>query len=345
MVAVVDMFCGVGGLTHGFIQEDFNVVAGIDSDEACRFPYEHNNPGAQFIHKRIEDTSAADISNLFRHTDVSVLVGCAPCQPFSAFTNPQRVKEDQWRLVGLFADLIVNVQPDVVSMENVTRLKSFAGGEIFGAFVAKLKKHYHVTWFEVYGPDYGIPQHRKRLVLFASKRSPIDLIPATHTPDQYGTVASVLKSLPPIDAGTVCKTDPLHRARALSKRNFARIRQSKQGGTWEDWDPDLVAACHKRPSGKWYKNVYGRMVWEEPAPTITTQAFSYGTGRFGHPEQHRALSLREMALLQTFPQNYEFVEPTKGQYRYEQIGRWIGNAVPVDLGRIIARSIAQHLED
>jgi DNA (cytosine-5)-methyltransferase 1 len=129
----------------------------------------------------------------------------------------------------------------------------------------------------------------------------------------------------------------------LSDLNLRRIKASKPGGTWRDWDEELIASYHQKVSGDGYVSVYGRMEWHIPAPTITTQFYGFGNGRFGHPEQDRAISLREGALLQTFPEYYEFVEPGKPYY-FNALGRHIGNAVPVDLGRVIARSIKYHLQ-
>jgi DNA (cytosine-5)-methyltransferase 1 len=135
----------------------------------------------------------------------------------------------------------------------------------------------------------------------------------------------------------------LHRASALSPRNLRRIRASKPGGTWRDWTDDLVADCHKAETGETYPGVYGRMVWDLPAPTVTTQCHGFGNGRFGHPEQNRAISLREAALLQTFPRRYRFVAPDD-PITFHHLGKLIGNAVPVRLGRIIGRSILKHVE-
>src|SRR6185437_4792082 len=135
--------------------------------------------------------------------------------------------------------------------------------------------------------------------------------------------------------------DPLHVACRLSELNLLRIKASKPGGTWRDWKPSLRAACHRRQTGDTYPSVYGRMEWDEPAPTITTQCFGYGNGRFGHPQQHRAITLREAAMLQTFPRKYDFV-PKGQRVRFSQLGRLIGNAVPVRLGEIIAESFTHH---
>ena len=122
----------------------------------------------------------------------------------------------------------------------------------------------------------------------------------------------------------------------LSELNLRRIRASKPGGTWRDWSAELQAACHQRESGETYPSVYGRMEWGKVAPTITTQCFGYGNGRFGHPDQNRAISLREAAMLQTFPEDYRFVSDGS-PVRFNALGRLIGNAVPVLLGEIIGK--------
>ena len=137
--------------------------------------------------------------------------------------------------------------------------------------------------------------------------------------------------------------DRLHQCSKLSPLNLERIRASKPGGTWRDWSKDLVAQCHTQKSGKTYPGVYGRMEWDQPSSTITTQCFGFGNGRFGHPEQDRAISLREAALLQTFPADYEFVAPNH-PIAISHVGKLIGNAVPVKLGQVIAQSILQHIQ-
>ena len=139
--------------------------------------------------------------------------------------------------------------------------------------------------------------------------------------------------------------DPLHRSQALSEKNLERIQQSEPGGTWRDWDNELVLDCHKKDSGSTYNAVYGRMEWDSAAPTITTQFYGYGSGRFGHPEQDRAISLREGAMLQTFPKDYCFVEEETDEVSFKQIGRFIGNAVPVRIAEVIGESILQHLDN
>ena len=150
--------------------------------------------------------------------------------------------------------------------------------------------------------------------------------------------------LPEIPAGGVCETDPLHRSAALSAINLERIQASIPGGTWRDWPENLRCACHLKNSGQTYSSVYGRMTWDQIGPTITTQFYSYGTGRYGHPEQDRALSLREGALLQTFPEDYDFIDPAH-PFVFRDVARHIGNAVPVRLGEIIGQTIINHLHE
>jgi DNA (cytosine-5)-methyltransferase 1 len=169
------------------------------------------------------------------------------------------------------------------------------------------------------------------------------MVPPTHDSMTYRTVRDLIADLPALEAGKVDPYDPLHRSSGLTEKNRRRIESAKPGGTWHDWETDLVTSCHKVPTGKGYVSVYGRMPWDEPAPTITTQFYGFGNGRFGHPEQNRAISLREGALLQSFPLEYKFVAPAD-PIHFSTVGRMIGNAVPVLLARAIARSIRHHIE-
>lgn len=345
---VVDLFCGIGGLSHGFVQEGLKVLAGVDFDETCKFAFEENNKGAVFIHRKVEDLSHQDIQTLFTEANRTkkILVGCAPCQPFSTYTNKKiNSKSEKWKLLYDFATLIEKVQPDIVSMENVPLLKKFEKSPVFGDFVRVLESNgYLVTDQLVFCPDYGIPQKRTRLVLLASKLGKINLLRRSHTEKRHPTVRDAIGKLEPIKSGEQSKTDPLHRASALSEINLQRIKSSKPGGSWKDWDENLRLDCHKKASGESYGSVYGRMVWDEPSPTMTTQCTGIGNGRFGHPEQDRAISLREAAIFQTFPDEYKFFDPQQRLFP-SFIARQIGNAVPVRLGRVIARSIIKHIRE
>lgn len=338
----IDLFCGAGGLTHGLVKEGIPVVAGYDLDPACEFPFEHNN-NAEFVQADLTNVDPKDLLKRWPKGKRKLLAGCAPCQPFSSYSQGRDTTQDEkWKLLYAFGDLIRECKPELVTMENVPQLPKH---QVFDDFVATLvNQNYHVHWEVVFCPDYGMPQQRRRLVLLASKLGPIKLIPPTHKPDQYITVRDVIKDLPKISAGETHGEDPLHKASKLSALNMSRLKQSKPGGTWRDWDKKLVADCHRKDSGKTFPGVYGRMSWEDPAPTMTTLCYGFGNGRFGHPDQDRAISLREAALFQTFPADYQFTPPG-APVQMRTVGRLIGNAVPVDLGKIVAKSIKAHLAD
>ena len=340
--SVVDLFCGAGGISHGFWLEGFGIAAGFDIDEGCRYAFEHNNK-APFIRRDIASLDGKAIKKLFTPGRVAVLVGCAPCQPFSIYN--QRNSNPQWQLLEDFARIISETRPSVVSMENVPRLVQFRKGKIFTSFVETLEKEgYHVDWQLAFAPDYGVPQRRSRLVLLASLLGEIGLEPPTHDPLSYETVAQTIGYLPELVAGGVDAQDPLHRSSRLSLLNLKRIQAAKEGGSWRDWGEELISDCHKVKTGRGYVAVYGRMQWDAPSPTITTQFFGFGNGRFGHPEQDRGISLREGAILQSFPSDYAFLEPG-APVQFKKLGRMIGNAVPVLLARAIARSIRSHLAE
>ena len=336
--SVVDLFCGVGGLAYGFSKAGLRVEAGIDTDESCRYAFE-TNTGARFVCKSAEDVSARELSGLYKGRGRRVLIGCAPCQPFSSY-NKNRSGDPKWLLLRAFERLVRGTSPDVISMENVPRLRSHG---VFERFVDCLRGEKYRIWHGVVScSDYGVPQTRRRLVLLASRLGDIRMIGRTHRGDPL-TVREAIGDLEPIRAGSASLRDPIHRSRGLSEANLERISQTPEGGGWKDWDRHLVLACHKKKSGRSYDNVYGRMSWDRPSPTITTQAVALGSGRFGHPEQDRALSLREAALIQTFPRGYRFAK--RSGVRIDTIARHIGNAVPVALGRAIGLSVKRHLAE
>ncbi len=339
-VVCVDLFCGAGGLTHGLLDAGMSVVAGVDLDEACRHPYEANNPGARFVKRDIAELSAPEVESWFNGAPVKVLAGCAPCQPFSSYSQRyETTGTPRWGLLDHFARLVRDLRPDIVTMENVPTVTKHS---VFDNFVATLAEGgYHVWHAVVDCAEYGLPQRRHRTVLLASRHAPITLRNADGLTRR--STRDALSTLPRLEHGESDPIDPLHRASRLSALNYRRIKASRPGGTWRDWPQHLVARCHRVESGRTYPGVYGRMEWDEPAPTLTTQFFGFGNGRFGHPEQDRALSLREGAVLQGFPENYSFV-PSGARVQFKVLGRLIGNAVPVELGRVIGESIFDHIE-
>ena len=339
-IEAVDLFCGAGGLSFGLRKAGIKILAGIDFDPACRYPFEKNNRST-FIESDVALVKGEKIRKLFTDkADIKVLAGCAPCQPFSKYRRGEDTSADKkWKLLYEFSRLVNEIKPDVVTMENVPELR---GHKVFLDFVKGLTdKGYQVSYGIINCLNYGVPQSRKRLVLLASKHGVIDIIAPSHSPESFVTVKQAIGHLPAISAGESHKNDPLHMSTQLAEINLRRIRQSKQGGTWRDWDDDLMLECHKKESGKSYSSVYGRMSWGSPAPTMTTLCYGIGNGRFGHPDQDRAISLREAAIFQTFPETYKFNSPDE-QPCMKTIGRLIGNAVPVRLGEVIGLSIKKH---
>lgn len=338
VIQAVDLFCGVGGLTHGMLRAGIKVGAGVDIDRHCKFSFEANND-AKFIEADVAEMQADQIRRLFGNKEITLLAGCAPCQPFSTYSRSGRNQnyETQWPLLRHFGRLVSEVQPTLLTMENVPQLLDH---QVFQSFLSSLEG-YSLWWKVIDCTTFGIPQTRKRLVLLGSKLGP-EKLGLLETGNPPITVRQTLEHLPALSAGENDPDDPLHTAPALSAVNLERIKASVPGGTWRDWPTRLRAKCHRKATGQTYPSVYGRMEWDKPSPTITTQCFGFGNGRFGHPEQDRAITLREAAMLQTFPETYKFVaSPT--EVRFNRLGRLIGNAVPVVLGEEIAKSLIQHV--
>jgi DNA (cytosine-5)-methyltransferase 1 len=342
-ISAVDLFCGVGGLTHGLSQAKIDVRLGVDIDPASQHPFEMNNDAA-FLLADVSMLEATTITQGFVPGTTTLLAGCAPCQPFSTYSQKakrdgkvrqDRGRKDDWRLVERFGQLVQEVQPDLVTMENVPPLMR---APVYRRLLDSLQGY----WVDAQVIDcrtIGLPQTRKRLVLVASRLGPI-LLPQFDRKQK--SVRSTISELPHLQAGEMDPNDRIHRASALSKINLKRIRASVPGGSWRDWPQKLKADCHLRDTGATYPSVYGRMEWDAPSPTITTQCFGYGNGRFGHPEQDRAISLREAAMLQGFPRKYSFL-PDNEPVSFATLGRLIGNAVPVTLGKVIGDILVEHV--
>jgi DNA (cytosine-5)-methyltransferase 1 len=334
-IVAVDVFCGAGGLAYGLMKSGISVRAGIDLDATCRYPFEKNIRGATFLHSDARNVSRRELNRIWGKGVTRLLAGCAPCQPFSNYKQgSQRLRDDRWNLLGEFGRLVLETLPELVTMENVPQLQRH---KVFDQFCEQLLTNaYSLRIEQVDCRDFGVPQRRKRLVLIAwlgSRRLP-ELKTLSSRPV---TVRQAIGCLPLIDSGEVCLDDPLHRTGSLSSLNLARLVASRPGGTWRDWPLALRTKCHLRKKGDGYGAVYGRMEWDKPAPTLTTQCYNYGSGRFGHPEQHRAISLREAAVLQGFPKDYDF-EPIGQMLNKRLISRLIGNAVPPPLGYAIGKA-------
>lgn len=342
-ISAVDLFCGAGGLTYGLRQAGIKVEAGIDLDEQVEHAYVTNNPGAKFVHWDVSHKQYGSVEKLFGTNKYRLLAGCAPCQPFSKLTNGVE-RHEAWDLLDNFGRFVMRILPEVVTMENVPELAD-RGRVVFNRFVRTLENcDYDVQWQIVQCPEYGIPQRRKRLVLLASRLGKIEIPQGPFPrPEDWPTVRQTIGALPHLEAGEEDPVDPMHRASQLSSLNLKRIRATKpDGGTRRNWPDELVLDCHRKKSGESYCSIYGRMWWDQPAPTMTTLCTGIGNGRFGHPEQDRSITPREAALFQSFPRSYEFWPPEKRLNR-SAVTKMIGNAVPPRLAEALGRAIMKHV--
>jgi len=341
-IRAIDLFCGAGGLTRGLLDAGINVCLGVDIDPACQFPYESNN-AVPFLLKDVRSLTRRDINARLYGGDISLLAGCAPCQAFSTYNVRRGHKiPNKFSLVRTFAGIVADVKPDIVTMENVPYL---TGKSVFRDLVQTLVINDYDVWNDIVDVRlFGVPQTRRRLVLLASRLGEIELVRPTHPrASAWRTVRQTISKLPSLEHGAQDARDPLHLASRLSDVNLRRILASKPGCSWGEWPKRLRAPCHVEEKGQRYVSVYGRMEWDKPAPTITTQCFGFGNGRFGHPAQHRGISLREAALLQTFPRSYRFM-PRGAKIKIGELGQLIGNAVPVRLAEIVGRSILHSIQ-
>lgn len=346
---VIDLFCWIWWLSHWLLKEGFKILAWIDFEGSCKFGFEYNNK-SEFIQADIRNIKWVDLKNKYSKNSIRILAWCAPCQPFSNLNVNKNQYLNHEKAIAKspldkYASLIEEIQPDIITMENVRGLANKDKYPAFKNFLDTLEKNnYFYSYKIVDSKKYWIPQNRFRLVLLASKFWEIDLISYTHE-NNYLTVRDVISDLPEIKAWEVSKNDTYHRARKLNDLNMKRI-VSMPKNWWNliNWDSSLITPCHRKDSWKTYvKNIYARMRWDEVAPTMTTQCIWIWNWRFWHPEQNRWISLREAARFQTFPDDYKFIKSNE-EISTTKIAKQIWNAVPVKLWEIIALSIKEHLK-
>lgn len=340
-IRVFDFFSGCGGTSCGFAQAGMEIAMGLDIDPDSALTFTKNFPDAAFIKADIRSLETSVLAPYINdRSSPTLFCGCAPCQPFSR-QNRNRVSTDQRaNLLAEFGRFVRVWLPDYVFVENVPGMQRLPEAEgPFPAFCMMLSElgYDHVSrtlpalWF-------GVPQTRERLVLLASRRGPIELPEPTHGPGRefpkFSTVRDWISYLPPIEAGETHPHDPDHRSSSLSPANLNRIAATPEGGGRQDWPERLWLECHKNHTG--HSDVYGRLRWSAPASGLTTRCISYSNGRFGHPEQNRAISAREAACLQTFPRDYKFAGSLESR------ARQIGNAVPPLMAFRIGEQVLRH---
>ncbi len=342
-IAAIDVFCGCGGMTRGLLDAGIRVLLGVDIDGKVQETYEKNNPPTKFFHRNVRETHGSDLMTHVRRSewDYLLLAGCAPCQPYSSMRK-RRERRKQANLLSQFGRLVREALPDAILVENVPGLMGIRGRRIWDRFVRQLGWLGYVTDSRVVdAKDYGVPQTRKRLLLVAGRGLPIKVPPPTHGPmgtvaREYETVRRAIGHYPPLAAGESSPNIRNHAAPSLTAINLARIRLiPKDGGSRAALPRRYVLRCHRNT--RCHTDTYGRMAWDKPAPTLTCRCTGLSNGRFGHPSQDRAISVREAAALQTFPDSYVF----PGGIGYAT--GLIGNAVPVRLARFMGEAVVDAL--
>lgn len=343
----IDFFCGGGGMTYGLRQAGINVIAGIDIDKEARETYEYNNPGALFIETDIRNLR----SNYFErklgitpNDDSLILVGCSPCQFYSIINTDKENSLKSKDLLKSFARFIEYYKPGYVLVENVPGILTNKQS-IWPVFYKKLQTigYNKIVYKIIDMSHYGVPQSRKRFSLIASRLN-VDI----HLPnadEKQSIVADFIgepHGFPKVEAGHKDYSCFNHTVAGLSNKCLLRLRKTRHnGGSRLDWanDSELQLKCFIGKDNS-FKDSYGRMHWNKPAPTITTKFYSISNGRFGHPDEDRAISLREGATLQTFPKNYIFKSNC-----IATTARLIGNAVPCEYARRLGETIKNITND
>lgn len=315
----IDLFCGCGGLTLGLKQAGFNVIGAIDIDQLAVETYKMNHTEVEVWEEDITELSTPSVKRKLKlkKGELDLLAGCPPCQGFSTMrtlNGGKKIHDDRNDLIFEFLRFVKDFAPKTIMMENVPGL---IDDKRFKTFRREIESLGYITNYGVENAaDYGVPQRRRRMILLAGLEQKIEFAEQT----ERKTVKDFIKGLP--KAGK--SGDPLHdmpeRRSAKVKRLIAKI--PKDGGSRTDLPKKDQLECHKKCDG--FKDVYGRMAWDKPAPTITSGCTNPSKGRFLHPEENRAVTLREASLLQTFPKNYYF-PANKGK---GNIAIMIGNALP-----------------
>lgn len=350
-LGIIDLFSGCGGSALGFRQAGFSIKVAVDIDKNASATFQVNFPDCAVFPSDITYLSGKDLLKAggFKDGKEVVLIACPPCQGFSsARRNSQRLTDPRNKLIYEFLRLVEEITPLAFVMENVPGLANGIGKPLFLQILQRLHELGYQTVYDVVNAaDYGIPQKRKRLILIGTNNPDIRLTFPTKTNTDptlsddlpaWNTVKDTMHNLPAIKAGEKYPEDPLHASASLAEINLRRLKQTPHdGGDRTSWSEDLILECHKKSKG--HKDVYGRMKWNYPSPTITGGCGMISKGRFGHPEQNRAISLREAARLQTFPDTFKFLG------NFGQIAEQIGNAVPPLLAKRAADALLKSMEE
>lgn len=345
MLKAVDFFCGAGGVTCGFQKIGINVLGGLDIDPKFKKTYETNNKTV-FLNEDVSKLSLspqrlAELLPIQKNDNNLIFVGCSPCQYYSNLKSDKTKSKEGRLLLEDFKEFVLYYKPGFVFIENVPGIETKKGSPL-SKFKRELKKIGYVFDEKVLNAKYfGVPQNRRRFVLVASRLNQNIKLPLQiRKKESFVTVQDAIGDynlFPKVEAGYKDKSSRQHSVARLSEINLERAKNTPiDGGTRLSWanNDRLQLECYKNHDGHY--DVYGRMFWNKPAPTLTTRFVYTSTGRYTHPEQDRGISLREGATLQSFPINYKFHSSNQGT-----IATMIGNAVPPKLAEAIGQSLIE----
>lgn len=351
---VIDLFCGCGGASRGLQMAGYKVVGAVDNNPIACETY-HKNIGVKPICTDLQFFTGKQILERYdlEKDDVDLVVGCPPCQGFSSLrrTRYSEGTDSRKSLVSVFLKRIREIQPRAVIFENVSGIANKEGKQYYlKRFINKMEDlGYRSNWDLINAADYGIPQFRKRVfVFFAKTNRSIDLPERTHsnpekctTNKEWITVKDSISTLPVLLTGERDPVIPNHVARTHTDKIMNLIKKiPKNGGSRRSLPIDLWLPCHRKLKdrrSRGAESIYGRMSWQKPAPTITCRCTTPSSGRFLHPDQDRAITPREAARLQTFPDTFIFPD------EFQASERMIGNAVPVELMKVHSKYFIESL--
>ena len=352
-IKAFDFFCGAGGLTRGLLDSKIDVLAGIDNDPKLSRTYQNNNSPSQFECSDINDVDISKLRQKYGITekDVVLYAACTPCQPFSSLNQRRKGSDPRDQLLLSFAEIVRASPPDFILVENVPGLGNAYGSEIFQSFLSTLKIAGFATSdsHKLDAQEFGVPQVRKRFLLIASRHGQIKLPRPSR---KRTTVRDAISDFPKPSVGPTLRSIrskdtafgpeglssdenwPNHVFRPVSDDHLKILNAvPKDGGSRADVvDTSILLDCHQNAPNL-HKDVFGRIAWDGPAPTLTCRCTDIYCGRFTHPDENRGLSLREAAAIQTFPNDYKFYGT------FSHASKQIGNAVPVALARRLGLSV------
>jgi DNA (cytosine-5)-methyltransferase 1 len=348
-LTAIEIFSGGGGLAVGLRDGGFSTVAAVEMNPAAVATFKANHKDVHVYQQDVRTVSGATLLKLAKGK-LDILAACPPCQGFSSLTSKWKRSDPRNSLVTEVARLAEEMMPQSLMVENVPGLVD-KGKELFDGLIARLEKvGYICNWAILQVADYGVPQKRRRLVLLAGLGFRIEMPVPTHSRtgehglprwrtvrDALAVVTNEPRTLAQMKGLGGPQAINWHVTRTLSPENVERLRHAKAGGVWSSTPEAVRPKCH-RGGYEGFTNVYGRMEWDEPSVTITAGCTTLSKGRFGHPDQDRTISLREAALLQTFPMDYHF-----DTEHFERACEIVGNALPCLFATIVARTVSDTL--